>query len=128
MAKGDIKRGGNVDDLEIEVDSPDINDLTVGDAVVLLGPYEVSLSQDVGRRIFGQVTTINPGTGEIQVRYRGLCTFGYTGLRPFVDGLKGVEFSTEPGSAGRVQSPNVSSGAGIAIGLDEDAKTVDVLL
>lgn len=129
MAQGDIKKGGNVDDLEVEVTSPgNIDDLTVGDAVVLVAAYEIALSQDVACRIFGQVTSINPGTGIITVRYRGLCTFVYDGPPPFIDGKKGVELSTEPGFAGRVRSPNVDTGAGIVIGVDEGEETVDVIL
>lgn len=127
MAKGDIQKGANAEDFIIEVESPsDASNLVVGDAVVLTGPYEVARSLDIGRPIFGQVQSINPGTGAIGIRYAGLCTFAYDGPAPFIDGLKGVEISNIV--EGRVTAPNTSPGSGIVVGVDETAKTVDVIL
>lgn len=130
MAKGDISKGGRPEDFLIEVESPsDIDNLVVGDAIILTGAYEVARSLEVGRPIFGQIANINPGTGAVDVRYAGLCTFAYDGeIAPFIDGLKGVELSSEPGGEGRVTKPNTSPGYGVVVSVDEDAKTVDVIL
>ncbi len=127
MAKGDISKGQRVEDLIIEVEGPPSpTTLVVGDAVVLTGPYQVAHSLDIGRPIFGQVASINPGTGAIYVRYAGLCTFAYDGLVPFIDGRKGVEISMFV--EGHVTKPNTSPGYGVVVSVDETAKTVDVIL
>ena len=127
MAKGDIKKGGNVDDFEVIMNSAEVDQMKVGDAVVLIGNYECGLSQDVGKPIFGQVTKINLGNGDIDVRYRGLCVFTYTGpTPPIVNGRLGVEISSA--IAGHVQRPNVNAGKGLVVSVDTEAKTVDVLL
>lgn len=127
MPKGDIGKG-NKESLEVVMSSVEVNDMKVGDAVVLVGNYDCALSQDLSKPIFGQVAKINPGTGEIDVRYVGLCQFTYDGEPPRVDGRLGVELSTEPGFAGRVTRPNVGAGKGIVVAVDTDANTVDVLL
>lgn len=128
MPQDRIQKGGNVDDLEIKLESSQILEMTPGDAVALTGNFQCGLSHSSGRAVFGQVTKINPGTSEVTVRYRGLCVFEYVGRRPFVTGRMGVEFSPEGSQVGRVQAAQSGAGAGVVIGIDEDAKTVSVIL
>ncbi len=127
MPQGDIQKGQNIDDLEIKLQSSQAVEIQPGDAVALTGSFECGLSHHSGRCVFGQVTGVNPGTGEITVRYRGLCVFSYVGNKPFVNGRTGVEFSPEGSQMGRVQAAQSGAGAGIVIGIDEDAKTVSVI-
>lgn len=128
MPQANIQKGGNVDDLEIKLESSQVAETKVGDAVALTGSFQCGLSHNSGRVIFGQVTAINPGTNEVTVRYRGLCVFDYVGQRPFVTGRTGVEFSPEGSQVGRVQAAQSGAGAGTVIGIDEDTKTVSVIL
>lgn len=128
MPQGDIQKGGNVDDMEIKLQSSEAIEIQPGNAVALTGSFQCGLSHNSGHQIFGQVTAVNPGTGEITVRYRGLCVFPYVGTNPFVTGRTGVEFSPEGSQVGRVQAAQSGAGAGTVIGIDEDAKTVSVLL
>ncbi len=126
MAFGDI--GGTYTELIITCSTPatGVVDIRRGDAVKLVGGYEVSnmfTGEDV---IFGQaMKDCNTNDTAIPVKVRGICIFEYQGLPPTANGLQGVVGSTSPG---KVKVPASGNGFGRVVKVEPSTNRVHVLL
>lgn len=99
--------------------------IEVGDAVVLVGDYEVKITGKDFRPIFGRV--VNLGNGRhVTVQVHGICVFDYEGVTPRVNGRDGVEPS--PTIGGLVAATTSGCGRGINLAVDKENRKVHVLL
>lgn len=120
--------GGPVSGLVITCKTPDTGtvDLHEGDAVKLTGDYEISNAFVDGDRVFGEAMADCAENGAaVPVRVRGVCVFRYSGTAPTVDGVSGVTASTD---AGEVLVADTAAARGLAVKVNADAGTVEVLL
>ena len=125
MAYGDV--GGPVTALIItcRTSASEAVDIKRGDAVKLIGPYEITNELDAGDRVFGQALTDCARNGAaVPVRVRGVCDFRYDGAAPEVDGLKGVVGA--PGGA--VTAASEGDVVGVVIKVNSAAQTLEALL
>lgn len=126
MAFGDV--GGTVTELIITCRTPAEGAVSIakGDALKLVGPYEVSNDTDAEDVVFGQAMADADANGvAVPVKIRGISVFEYTGGAPAVDGLKGVLASA---TNGKVKAPASGNGIGINVKVDEAASRVHVLM
>ncbi|MCX8065997.1 MAG: hypothetical protein N3G21_12645 [Candidatus Hydrogenedentes bacterium] len=126
MAFGDV--GGTYTELIITCRTPDSGMVNIrkGDAVKIIGNYEVTNSMNNDDPIFGQaMSDCNQPDTAIPIKVRGVCVFQYEGGVPIIDGVKGVSGSVV---AGRVKSPAVGNGFGRVVKIEPGNKRVHVLL
>jgi hypothetical protein len=126
MAFGDV--GGAVTELIITCVTPASGDVAIakGDALKLVGDYEVSNATAAEDVIFGQAMAASDENGQaIPVKVRGICVFAYTGTAPDVDGTAGILASATDGS---VKKPASGNGVGINVKVDTGATKVHVLI
>lgn len=120
--------GGPISGLIITCKTPDTGTvaLEAGDAVKLTGDYEISNAFVEGDRVFGEAMADCAENGAaVPVQVRGVCVFRYSGAAPAVDGVSGVTPSTE---AGRVLVADTAAARGLAVQVNPEAGTVEVLL
>lgn len=123
MAYGDI--GGPVTELIITCKTAASGEVAItrGDAVKLVGPYEIDNNLTDGDRIFGQaLTDCDRNAAAIPVRVRGICDFPFTGTAPTVDGEAGVVGAT---GVGVVQA---GTGVGLIVKVNNTDGTLEALL
>ncbi len=126
MAFGDI--GGTYTELIITCSTPITGPVNIrrGDAVKLVGGYEVSNAFTGEDVIFGQaMKDCDTNDTAIPVKVRGVCIFDYVGVPPSVNGLQGIVGST---SAGKVKTPASGNGFGRVVKIEPSVKRVHVLL
>ncbi|MCK5862589.1 MAG: hypothetical protein KAH38_08895 [Candidatus Hydrogenedentes bacterium] len=126
MAYGDL--GGPVTELIITCKTPSTGDINItrGDAVKLIGPYEVDNTLTAGDRIFGQaLAACSLNNTAIPVRVRGICDFAYSGAAPAVDGISGIVGAT---GVGAVQAGTGDTAAGIMVKVNNTAGILEALL
>lgn len=125
MAYGDV--GGPVTTLVITCKTPATGTVNIqrGDAVKLIGPYEIGNTFEAGDRLLGQaLTDCTVNNFAVPVRVRGICAFRYAGLAPAVDGISGAVGS----GAGLVEVSDDENAAGLAMKVNSEQGTVEVLL
>jgi hypothetical protein len=123
MAYGDI--GGPVTELIITCKTAATGEVAItrGDAVKLVGPYEIDNALTDGDRIFGQaLVDCDRNAAAIPVRVRGVCDFPFTGAAPTVDGEAGVVGAT---GVGVVQA---GAGVGLIVKVYNTDGTLEALL
>lgn len=120
MAYGDV--GGAVKELVITCQciGPLIRK---GDAVRLVGNYEVSISE-FGYPIFGQALS-DALTDALPIMVRGIAVFTYEYNQPIVDGVAGIKAG---GEWGKVAAPLEGQGQGINVKVGTNPRQVHVLL
>lgn len=126
MAYGDI--GGPVTELIITCKTAATGEvaITKGDAVKLVGPYEVDNTLTDGDRIFGQaLADCDRNETAIPIRVRGICDFPFTGTAPTVDGISGVSGAT---GTGTVQAGTTGNVIGLIVKVDSTNNTLEALL
>lgn len=126
MAFGDV--GGPVTELIITCTTPSSGGVSIakGDALKLVGDYEVDNVTTAEDPVFGQALGAETGNGmAIPVKVRGVCVYGYTGTAPVADGSQGILAS---GTAGKVKAPLSGNGGGINVKVDAGASEVHVLV
>lgn len=117
-----IDQGGYYLECDVADDSELIRK---GDAVVLVGNYEVKITGHDFRPVFGQVAGLGNGRS-VKVQIRGVCVFTYEGPAPRVDGRDGIQMS--PTIGGLVEGATGDSGRGINLAVDREKREVHVLL
>lgn len=126
MAFGDV--GGTYTELIITCRTPSSGTVNIrkGDAVKIIGNYEVTNVMNNDDPVFGQAMCdcTEPDTG-IPIKVRGISIFQYEGTAPVVDGVKGITGSVV---AGRVKTPATGNGFGRVVKVDPANKLVHVLL
>lgn len=123
MAYGDI--GGPVTELIITCKTAATGDVAItrGDALKLVGAYEVDNAITDGDRIFGQaLADCSRNDAAISVRVRGICDFSYVGDAPTVDGESGIVGAT---GVGTVQA---GAGVGLIVKVNNTSGTLEALL
>ncbi len=123
MAYGDI--GGPVTELIITCKTAATGEVAItrGDALKLVGPYEIDNDLTDGDRIFGQaLVDCDRNAAAIPVRVRGICDFPFTGTAPTVDGEAGVVGAT---GVGVVQA---GAGVGLIVKVNNTDSTLEALL
>ena len=123
MAFGDI--GGPVTELIITCKTVAAGEVAItrGDAVKLVGPYEIDNDLTDGDRIFGQaLADCNRNAAAISIRVHGICDFPFTGTAPTVDGEMGVVGAT---GVGVVQA---GAGVGLIVKVNNTDGTLEALL
>ncbi len=126
MAFGDV--GGAVTELVITCQTPSSGGVSIakGDAVKLVGAYEVDNATTAEDPVFGEaLADATTNSAAIPVKIRGISIFSYTGSAPTVNGLAGVLAS---GTAGKVKAPLSGNGVGINVKVDTANTQVHVLL
>lgn len=126
MAYGDI--GGPVTELIITCKTSSAGTVAIvrGDAVKLIGPYEISNALSSGDRVFGQaLTDCAQNDAAVPVRVRGICNFRYAGEAPEVDGVSGIEGAV---GAGVVQAGAGAAPVGLMVKVDSASGVVETLL
>ncbi|HDP34131.1 MAG TPA: hypothetical protein ENN29_03360 [Candidatus Hydrogenedentes bacterium] len=123
MAYGDF--GGPVTELIITCKTASSGEVDIkgGDAVKLVGAYEIDNALEDGDRIFGQaLADCWRNDAAVPVRVRGICDFAFTGEAPEVDGESGVVGAV---GAGVVQA---GAGVGLIVKVNNEAGTLEALL
>ena len=126
MAYGDI--GGPVTELIITCKTAATGEVAItrGDALRLVGAYEVDNALTEGDRIFGQaLADCDRNDAAIPVRVRGICDFAFTGTAPTVDGESGVVGATGTGS---VQAATTGNVVGLIVKVNNTDGTLEALL
>lgn len=99
--------------------------IEMGDAVVLIGNYQVKTTGKDFRPIFGRVVKLGNGR-QVSVQVRGICVFNYEGPTPRVNGRDGIEPS--PTVGGLVAATTSGCNRGINLAVDKENRKVHVLL
>lgn len=123
MAYGDI--GGPVTELIITCKTAATGEVAItrGNAVKLVGPYEIDNVLTDGDRIFGQaLADCDRNAAAVPIRVRGICEFTYTGTAPTVDGESGIVGAT---GTGTVQA---GTGVGLIVKVNNTKGTLEALL
>jgi len=107
------------------------NGITKGDAVSLIGPYQVTNEFKSGDPIFGQA--MSDGICEddsIPIKVRGIAVFDFTGPPPRVDGVSGITASSTPGSVRSIVIPAADPAISVGKNLKMEfgPSTIHVLL
>jgi hypothetical protein len=126
MAFGDI--GGIVAELILTCRTPSEGTVAIakGDALKLIGPYEVTNATDADDTIFGQaMAATDANDAALPVLVRGVASFAYEGDAPVVNGAAGVLAAA---TDGKVKKPTSGNGVGINLKLDTVGSKVHVLL
>jgi len=126
MAYGDI--GGPVTELIITCKTSASGEVAItrGDAVKLVGAYEIDNNLTDGDRIFGQaLADCDRNDAAIPVRVRGICNFPYSGTAPSVDGVSGVLGAT---GTGTVQAETTGNVVGLIVKVNNTEGTLEALL
>lgn len=97
-----------------------------GDALKLVGPYEVSNILADGDTILGEALEDCEEAGAaIAVRVRGVCTFSFSGQLSAPDGKSGIVGTSQ---AGKVRPETGTGKQGLILRIRQDQKLLDVLL
>lgn len=126
MAFGDV--GGTYTELIITCRTQSSGSVSIrkGDAVKLVGNYEVTNVMSNDDPIFGQaMCDCSEVDTAIPIKVRGICIFQYEGSTPTIDGVKGVSGSVV---AGKVKVPATGNGFGRVVKVEPPSKRVHVLL
>ncbi len=126
MAYGDI--GGPVTALIITCKTADSGTVAItrGDAVKLIGPYEVTNALEADDRVFGEaLTDCDRNDAAVPVRVRGVCTLAYAGQTPEVDGESGVVGAA---GVGMVQPSAGANAVGVIVKVNSEAGVLEALL
>ncbi|NLN94263.1 MAG: hypothetical protein GX130_13295 [Candidatus Hydrogenedens sp.] len=127
MAFGDI--GGPVTTLVLTCKAADYQglvDIRKGDAVKLVGSYEVSNKMTNGDTVFGEALEDCSQAGTpIAVRVRGVCTFAFSGELTVPDGKSGIVGTSQ---AGKVRPEAGVDRRGLILRIRPAEKLMDVLL
>ncbi len=125
---GDV--GGAVTELVItcKTSASGVIAITKGDALVLVGAYEVNHATKDNGSVFGQaLSSATENSVSIPVKVRGICIFDYVGEDPVLDGIRGIVTSNCGGRVKNSKWRNVYS-SGLIVKVDVKKMEVHVLL